>query len=88
MFAIAALPSKRKITLEEFANELERHLLGSEGEMDWDDVTSVSISDTRLERLRLSFGPRFDSLARQEDRNELSSIIAALRRGEVPDVKP
>ncbi|MGD0731748.1 MAG: hypothetical protein ABR956_10820 [Terracidiphilus sp.] len=83
MLFIAALPIKRKVTPEAFADELERHLLGTEGPNDWDDVTSVKISDRRLERLRLSLGARFDSLSRQEDRDELTRVIAALRRGEI-----
>ncbi|HXA85029.1 MAG TPA: hypothetical protein VNZ47_08145 [Candidatus Dormibacteraeota bacterium] len=87
LLIIAALPIPRKVTPEEFANELERHLQGTEGEWDWDDATSVRIADKRLERLRLSLGQRFDMLARQEDRDELAAIIAALRRGEIPQGK-
>jgi hypothetical protein len=87
LLIVAALPIPRKVTPEEFANELERHLQGTEGEWDWDDATSVRIADKRLERLRLSLGQRFDMLARQEDRDELEAIIAALRRGEIPQAK-
>ncbi|MGA8011491.1 MAG: hypothetical protein WB949_03605, partial [Candidatus Acidiferrales bacterium] len=36
---IAALPIKQKVTPEQFADALERHLLGTEGEWDWDDTT-------------------------------------------------
>ena len=43
---------KRTTTPEEFADKLERHLLGTEGRWDWDDVTSVSVADERLERIR------------------------------------
>lgn len=87
MLIIAALPSKRRVTREKFADELERHLLGTEGPYDWDDATSVRIADERLEQVRLSLGPRFGSLSRQEDRDELGQIISALRRDETPDVK-
>lgn len=87
MLVIAALPIGRKVSPEQFAHELQRHLLGLEGKWDWDDVISVRISDERLEQLRLSIGTRFDSLARQEDRDELGAIIAALQRGEVPIIK-
>ena len=87
LLIIAALPIPRKVTPEEFANELKRHLQGTEGEWDWEDATSVRIADKRLERLRLSLGQRFDMLARQEDRDELEAIIAALRRGEIPQDK-
>lgn len=45
-------PPSCKVTLEQFADELERHLLGTECEWDWDDVISVVIADERLERIR------------------------------------
>jgi hypothetical protein len=82
---VAALPLKRKVTPEQFADELERHLLGTGGDWDWDDTTSVVISDPRLEQLRRAL-PKFDSLKLEKDRDELKAIIAALRRGEVPEV--
>jgi len=83
---IAALPIKRKVTPAQFADELESHLLGTGGDWDWDDTTSVTIADARLERLRWML-PKFDSLKFDSDRDELRTIIAALRRGEVPDVE-
>ena len=33
---LAALPFKRRITTEDFANELERHLLGTGADWEWD----------------------------------------------------
>ena len=39
ILAAATSSSKRRVTPEQFADELERHLLGTEGPMDWDDVT-------------------------------------------------
>jgi len=44
-FLLAVLPikRKRKVTPEEFADELEKHLLGTEGKWDWDDVTSLQL---------------------------------------------
>jgi hypothetical protein len=86
-FLIAARPSKRRVTPQQFADELEKHLLGTEGEWDWDDVTSVAIADDRLERIRWGL-PKFDRLSNERDRDELRSLIAALRRGEVPQVVP
>ncbi len=77
---VAALPSKRKVTPGQFADELERHLLGTEGNWDWDDTTSVAIDDERLERIRWEL-PKFDSLAEEKDKDELRAIIATLRRG-------
>jgi hypothetical protein len=56
------LPIKRQVTPEQFADELERHLLGSGGPWDWDDTTSIRIVDERLERIRWEL-PKFDSLA-------------------------
>jgi|SRR6266487_416756 len=82
-----AAPRKRKVSPEQFADELERHLLGTEGEWDWDDVTSVAIADERLERIRWEL-PRFDTLSQEKDKEELKTLIAALRRGELPEVVP
>jgi hypothetical protein len=79
---------RRKVTPEQFADELERHLLGTGGKWDWDDATSVVIADARLEQVRRRLGPNFDSLAREEDKNELRAIIAALRGGDLPEVPP
>jgi hypothetical protein len=84
---VAALPFKRRVAPEQFADGLERHLLGNEGPWDWDDTTSVAIADERLERLRCVL-PKFDSLALQRDKDELEAIIDALRRGELPEVGP
>ena len=83
---IAALPIKRKVTPEQFADELERHLLGTEGPWDWDDTTSVAIADPRLEEVRSRLGPNLDSLSHEKDKDELRAIIAALRRGELPEI--
>jgi hypothetical protein len=85
---VAGLPSKgREVTPSQFADELERHLLGTGGPWDWDDTTSIRIADKRLERIRWEL-PRFDSLTREEDKAELKAIIEALRRGELPEVVP
>lgn len=83
---IAALPIKRKVTPEQFADELERHLLGTGGPWDWDDTTSVTIADPRLEEVRSRLGPNLASLSHEKDKDELRAIIAALRRGELPEV--
>ena len=53
VFLIAALPIKRKVTADQFADELERHLLGTGGPWDWDDTTSIAIADPRLEVWRV-----------------------------------
>jgi hypothetical protein len=85
-FFIAALPIKRKVTPEQFAEELERHVLGTAGPWDWDDTTSVAIADPRLEEVRSRLGPNFGSLSDEKFRDELRAIIAALRRGKLAEV--
>ena len=77
--------AKRKVSPEQLAEELEKHLLGIEGKWDWDDTTSIALADERLERIRLGL-PKFDLLTRPAVREELESIIAALRRGEFPEI--
>jgi len=84
MLGIAALPSKRKVTPQEFANELDRHLNGTDNDDDWDRTSSVRIFNPSLEAVRRSLSDRFDSLSNAEDREELRHIIEALRRGEFP----
>jgi hypothetical protein len=79
---VAALSSKgREVTPSQFADELESHLLWTEGPWDWDDTTSIRIAEERLERIRWELS-KFDSLTREEDKSELKAIIEALRRGE------
>jgi hypothetical protein len=85
---MAAIPRrKRKVTVEQFADELERHLLATEGKWDWDDTTSLAIADERLEQIRWRL-PKLDSLTQEKDKDELRAIIVALRRGELPEVVP
>lgn len=84
MLGIAALPLKRKVTPQEFADELERHLDGTDNDDDWDQTTCVRISNPQLEEVRRYLSDRFDSLSTPQDREELRRIIDALRRGEFP----
>jgi hypothetical protein len=84
LLGIAALPIKRKITPQQWANDLEKHLVGTEGPYDWDDATSVTLADERLERLRSRLVPNFDMLDTSEKRDEFRQIVEALRRGEIP----
>jgi hypothetical protein len=69
---------------EQLADRLERHLLGTEGPWDWDDTTCMRVADERLDALVRTLS-RFDYLATQGEKNELANIVAALRRGEIPD---
>jgi hypothetical protein len=87
MIVVAAWPSKKKITPQEWANELETHLLDTEGRWDWDDTTSIRLADERLEHLRRRLSD-FDLLDTPEKRDELRRIIEALRKGEVPSLPP
>jgi hypothetical protein len=84
LLGIAALLSRRKVTPQEFADELERHLHGTGNDDDWDQTSSVRISNPQLEQVRLSLSDGFDSLSTPQDREELRHIIEALRRGEFP----
>jgi hypothetical protein len=84
--AVLKFTGKRKVTIEQFAEELEKHLLGTDGQWGWDDTTSISIADSRLDRLWSQLY-KFDSLNLPEHVDELKGIIAALRRGEIADVK-
>ena len=85
MLVIAALPIKRKTTPQEFADQLERHLLGTDGAWGWDDAISVSLADERLERLRCTLS-KFDRLESEERKSELRLIIETLRRGDFPEI--
>jgi hypothetical protein len=82
--AIAALPIKRKVTPQQWASELEPHLVGTDRRWDWDDATSVRLADPRLEAVRVKLG-KFD-LMTEERRKELENLIAALKRGEIPKI--
>jgi hypothetical protein len=83
MLLVAALGPKRKLTPEQFADRLEKHLLGTEEPHGWYDTTSVELADERLGILQQGLGD-FDLLNTAEKREELRRIIEALRRGEVP----
>ena len=88
MLVAPLVPSlRRNVKPQEFADELEGHLRGTEGGHDWDSVTSGALRDKRLDALRSKLW-KFDSLTLEEHRKEFEEIIAALRRGEIPEVKP
>jgi hypothetical protein len=85
ILAVAAWPFKgREVTPQQWANELETHLLGTGSPYDWDDATSIALADERLEKLRGRLVPDFDRLDTPEKTEHLRKIIEALRRGEVP----
>lgn len=83
MLIVAALPIKRKITPQKWADDLEKHLLGTDGPHGWDDAVGVTLADERLENLRSRLCD-FDQLNTPEKREEFRRIVEALRRGEIP----
>ena len=85
MCLVAALPCKRKATPQEWADELETHLLNTEGRWDWDDATSVVFADVRLENLRCRLALKFNCLETAGKRENFRLIVEALRRGEIPE---
>jgi len=85
MCLMAAFGGKRKIAPQQWADELEKHLLGEEGPFDWDNTTSVTMADDRLDRLRPTLIPEYDLLDTPEKRDRFRRIIETLRRGEIPD---
>ncbi len=82
LLGMSALPIKRRVSPQDYADELERHLLGTDGVFDWDRTTSVKIRDPQLEDIRRSLSNRFDTLSTPQNREELRQIIEALRHGE------
>jgi len=81
---------RRKGTPEEFANALEKCLLGEEPERGWDEPMDVTLADPRLEQVRqsLCLRPNLYRLSTEKDKDELRAIIVSLRRGDLPDVPP
>jgi len=81
---------RRKGTPEEFANALEKYLLGEEPERGWDEPMEVTLADPRLEEVRrsLCLSPNLYQLATEKDRDGLRAVIAVLRRGDLPNVPP
>jgi len=77
---LAAWLRKRKVTAEQFADELERHLLGTESPWDWDETSTVAIADPRLEEVRLRLGRSLDRLAYESDKDELPAFSPQTRQ--------
>ena len=53
MFAVAALPIKRKASREDVAKAIEDFVNGCGGAWDWDDFISCRIADEELEAVRI-----------------------------------
>jgi hypothetical protein len=84
--SVAVFDIRPKLTPEQLADKLERHLLFCTESKDDDDTLPFAIADERLERLVWEI-QAFD-LRVERDKDKLRAIIAALRRGEVPEVVP
>jgi hypothetical protein len=80
---VAVLGIKSKLTPEQFSDKLERHLLSYTENRGNDDELPFSIADERLERI--AWGIHALDLRAESDRDKVRVIIAALRRGEVPE---
>jgi hypothetical protein len=74
---------KRKLTPEQFADKLERHLDLWAEDRENDDTIPFAIADERLERLAWEIQAL--DLRVESNKDKLRAIIATLRRGEVPD---
>jgi len=85
LFVLANSLPKRNLTPDQFADELERRLSKLGDTMNLDDVLSISVADERLGRVltqlrELEYAPM------EKQTEELKSAIAAIRRGDLPEV--
>jgi hypothetical protein len=64
---------------QEVADFIENHVHGTEGPHDWDDFTSIPISDRRLNAIRLRC-VQLDDEHPDDRRAELRSIVQDLRK--------
>jgi hypothetical protein len=73
---------RRKGTPEEFANALEKDLLGEEPERGCDEPLEVTLADPRLEQLRrsLCLRPNLYRLATEKDKDELRYSLGIRNR--------
>ena len=85
ILVLATFRPKRNLTPGQFADELERRLHKLEGAMNLDDVLCISVADDRLERILWQLR-ELDSAPKEKQNEELKSAIAAIRRGELPEV--
>jgi hypothetical protein len=83
---VIVLEIKSKLTPEQFADRLEKHLLFYTENRGTDDTLPSRIADERLERLALHIYTL--DLRLETDRNKVRAMIAVLRRGEIPETVP
>ena len=80
------LDIKAKLTPQQFADRLEKHLLLHTENRSTDDTLPLRIADERLERLALDVYNL--DLTLESDRDKVRAMIDTLRRGEVPETVP
>ena|SRR5215831_10584078 len=80
LFHLLTVVSKRlnRRGSAEVADNIERHILGTEGPWDWDDFTSVPIADDRLDVIRLRC-LELEQTSAEERTEELKRIVDRLR---------
>jgi|GEM_PF-3218790 len=64
---------RNRLTAADVADKIEKHLLGAEGEWDWDDFTSIPISNDDLDKIRIQ------CIESENNREELKKIVEQLR---------
>ena len=78
---------KPKLTAEQFAGALERHLLGKDDGEEWDNLSYSAFTEERLKQIQWELW-RFDSLSTEKDKQQLKALISAIRSGSLPEVVP
>ena len=73
---------RNKLTAEQVAGFIERHLDGTEGRNDWDDFTSVGIADPLLDGVRARCC-ELDYASKEDRERELRELIGGLRSGKI-----
>ena len=86
LFCVLSSYSKRRnrFTAAQVADAIEKHLMGKEGQWDWDTFTSLPINNDRLDAIRKQC-IKLDDEAPEIRMRELRKIIDDLRR---PDPIP
>jgi hypothetical protein len=79
-FHLLTFISKRlnRRTAAEVADVIEKHVQGTEGPWDWDDFTSVPITDDRLDAIRVRC-LELDHALPEERMQEFREIVQRLR---------
>lgn len=77
----------KKVSSEEFADALEKHLRGEGGYEYIDSLARMVPVDQRLKPIQWDLY-RFDPIQSENDREELRRIIEAIRRGTLPEFVP